>query len=247
MTFTLLPAIDVLGGRCVRLHKGDYAAKTEYSDNPAAVARHWCEQGATFLHVVDLDGAKDGHSVNASVIRDIVRVAATYGAAVEVGGGIRTTADIAAWLDAGVSRVVLGTASRDVAQMASWIDTFGADRLVAGLDGRGGKLAVDGWLEQTATPIVDLAQQLFEVGVRHALVTDVNRDGTLAGANLALAGEVQATGLGAIASGGIRDEADVVAAMRAGLAGAVVGKSLYDGKFNLTQALARLQEEESAC
>ncbi|GMA62405.1 1-(5-phosphoribosyl)-5-[(5-phosphoribosylamino)methylideneamino]imidazole-4-carboxamide isomerase [Alicyclobacillus fastidiosus] len=246
-TFTLLPAIDILEGRCVRLLKGDYAAKTEYSENPVEVAKTWCEQGAKFLHVVDLDGAKDGHGVNRDVIGEIVKLAAGYGAQVEVGGGIRTTDAIAAWLRRGVSRVVLGTASRNVEQMSAWVDEFGSERLVAGLDGRDGKLAVDGWIEQTNTSIVELAAQLHDVGVQHALVTDVEKDGTLSGANLALADAVQQVGLGAIASGGIRDEEDVVAALKAGLSGAVVGKSLYDGQLDLAHTIIRLRQEGALC
>lgn len=240
--FTLFPAIDVLEGRCVRLFKGDYAAKTEYSQDPAGVAAKWCEQGATYLHVVDLDGAKAGAGVNGDVIGQIVATAADHGAKVEVGGGIRTSAAIDAWLSRGVARVVIGTASRNIALMQSFVEQFGADAIVAGLDGRDGKLAVDGWLEQTDTSIVELAKQLYEVGVRHALVTDVERDGTLGGANLELAQAVQATGLGAIASGGIRDAADVLAAANAHLAGAVAGKSLYDGTLDLADVLAALRE-----
>ncbi|WAH35908.1 1-(5-phosphoribosyl)-5-[(5-phosphoribosylamino)methylideneamino]imidazole-4-carboxamide isomerase [Alicyclobacillus dauci] len=245
--FVLYPAIDILGGRCVRLFKGDYAAKTEYSEDPVAVARQWCESGATFLHVVDLDGAKQGQSVNRDVIEGIVEAAKSYGAQVEVGGGIRTSDAIEDWLACGVARVVIGTASRNVEQMAVWVSEFGADRLVAGLDGRDGKLAVDGWIEQTDTPILELAKALYEAGVRHALVTDVERDGTLSGANLDLAASVEGIGLHAIASGGIRDEEDVIAAMQRGISGAVAGKSLYAGKLDLKRVLTRLAEGERTC
>lgn len=242
-SFTLLPAIDILGGRCVRLHKGDYAEKTEYHENPVIMAEKWCEQGATYLHVVDLDGAKTGLTVNRDVVAGIVDMAKTFGAQVEVGGGIRTSETIDMWLSAGVTRVVIGTASRDVEGMATWVRQFGGEHLVAGLDGRNGKLAVAGWLDQTDTSILDLALSLKEVGVEAALVTDVDRDGTLEGANLGLAQSVQEIGLEAIASGGIKDIDDVVAAKRACLSGAVVGKALYDGRIDLRELIARLKEE----
>ncbi|GLF99970.1 1-(5-phosphoribosyl)-5-[(5-phosphoribosylamino) methylideneamino] imidazole-4-carboxamide isomerase [Alicyclobacillus hesperidum subsp. aegles] len=238
--FILFPAIDVLGGRCVRLYQGDYEQRTEYNQHPAAVAQQWCEAGARFLHVVDLDGAKDGASVNASTVEDIVRTARSYGASVQVGGGIRNRDAIARWLDLGVERVVLGTVSRDIEQMAQFASEFGGRRIVAGLDGRGGKLAVTGWLEQTNTPIVDLAHELAKVGVLHALVTDVDRDGTGKGANLQLARSVQEAGLWSIASGGISGRDDILAAKAAGLAGAVVGKALYDGKLDLRSIMQEL-------
>lgn len=245
--FRLYPAIDVLGGRCVRLLQGDYHASTEYSEDPVQVAHTWCQSGIRYLHVVDLDGAKQGHSVNALVIRGIAAAAASYGVNVQVGGGIRDEAAIAAWLDVGVERVVIGTASRNVPLMAQFVETFGQSTIVAGLDGRGGKLAVDGWLAQTELAIVDLAEQLAQVGVAYALVTDVDRDGTKRGANLDLAVAVQQRGLAAIASGGIRDEADIVAAQSTGLAGAIVGKALYDGHVDLQATLHKLEEACAGC
>jgi phosphoribosylformimino-5-aminoimidazole carboxamide ribotide isomerase len=245
--FVLFPAIDILGGQCVRLHQGDYDAKTAYGDNPLDVAARWCEAGASFLHIVDLDGAKTGQSVNREMIQGIVRYASSRGVDVEIGGGIRTPETVEMWLEAGATRVVIGTASRDVKTMASWVKQFGTERLVAGLDGRHGKLAVEGWVAQTDVSLVELAEQLASVGVSYALVTDVERDGTLQGANLELALQIQASGLKVIASGGIRDEGDVLEAQRLGLYGAVVGKSLYDGRLSLGGILKRLREEESRC
>lgn len=239
--FELLAAIDILDGACVRLLRGDYAAKTEYARDPAAAADRWLAQGARWLHVVDLDGAKAGRPVNEAAVRAVVARAAVYGARVEVGGGIRSADDIARWLDAGADRCVLGTAALDPAWMAEMVERFGAEALVAGLDGRGGKVAVRGWLEQTDVSIPEMARQLAAVGVRWALVTDVERDGTLAGANLTLAVQVQEAGLQAIASGGIRSLDDVLAAHQCGLAGAVCGRSLYDGTLDLAAALAALK------
>jgi phosphoribosylformimino-5-aminoimidazole carboxamide ribotide isomerase len=239
--FTLYPAIDILGGACVRLHKGDYEAKTEYSQNPADVAEGWIAAGARWLHVVDLDGAKNGLPTNTSAVANVVRTATQANVQVQVGGGIRTQDDVERWLDAGVVRCVIGTAALQPEWMEAALKKFGAEALVVGLDGRGGKMAIRGWVEQTNISLVDVATQLGQLGVRHALVTDVDRDGTLAGANLALAGEIQDAGLQAIASGGIRNLDDVLAAKAAGLAGAIAGRSIYDGTLDLRAAFCALE------
>lgn len=242
--FTVYPAIDILGGEVVRLRQGDYQQVTRYAGDPAGVAGRLCEAGARFLHVVDLDAARSGQSENEQAVRAIVETAASYGAAVQVGGGIRTRDDIARWMEAGVARVVIGTAVRNVELVAEWASEFGGDRLVAGLDGRKGRLAVSGWLEQTEWSIFDLARELAKVGLVQALVTDVERDGTGAGPNLDLALGVQQAGLFAIVSGGVGSIDDVVAARRAGLAGAVIGKALHDGRIDLGELFRCLAQEE---
>lgn len=245
--FDLYPAIDILHGQCVRLLKGDYDAKTEYADDPAEMAAKWIEQGARWLHVVDLNGAKSGHVENHEAITKIVRLASAASVSVQVGGGIRDLDTFARWMDLGVTRCVVGTAALDAQFISAALAEFGADALALGLDGRGGKLAVRGWLEQTELSLVDLAKSLFELGARFALVTDVDRDGTLAGANVQLAQTIQAqSGLQCLASGGIRDLDDVLAAKRAGLAGAIVGKSLYAGTLRVDEALQAL-EVSSSC
>lgn len=238
--FTLYPAIDVIGGACVRLHKGDYAAKTEYSPHPAEVAKRWVDAGAQWLHVVDLDGAKTGSPVNTEVIAQVVDVANEANVRVQVGGGIRLHEDIARWLEMGVARCVIGTAALEAEWMRKAVEAFGRESLVVGLDGREGRMAVRGWVEQTEVPLVDVALQLQQLGVVHALVTDVNRDGTMEGANISLARQVQDTGLRAIASGGIRNLDDVLAAKQAGLAGAIAGKSIYDGTLDVRAAIRAL-------
>jgi phosphoribosylformimino-5-aminoimidazole carboxamide ribotide isomerase len=244
--FELYPAIDVLGGRCVRLTQGDYAAKTEYSDNPRQVAERWLAAGSRWLHVVDLDGAKTGSSVNAQPIAEVIQAAREVGAQVQVGGGIREFDAIDRWLSAGASRCIIGTRALDTAWMEAAVRRFGADALVAGLDGRGGRVAVRGWIDQTDIGIVDIARQLADVGVRWALVTDVERDGTLTGANLELARDVQERGgLFAIASGGVRSLDDILAARAHGLAGAIVGRALYDGTMDLAQALSAVAEGDA--
>lgn len=236
--FELYPAIDILGGSCVRLHQGDYAEKTEYSKDPRQIAARWLSQGARWLHVVDLDAAKSGTMVNAQVISDIVQMAAEVGAKVQVGGGIRTHQALSNWLHQGVTRCVVGTAALDTVWMKEAVSQFGSESLIVGLDGREGKLAVKGWIEQTEILLNDIAMQLAEVGVKYALVTDVSRDGTLAGANLALASSIQnESGLAVLASGGIRHLDDVLAAQTAGLAGAIIGQSLYTGSLDLGAAV----------
>jgi phosphoribosylformimino-5-aminoimidazole carboxamide ribotide isomerase len=154
-----------------------------------------------------------------------------------VGGGIRDYETLSQWLDLGVTRCVIGTAALDLKWMEGAVERFGADRLVVGLDGRDGKMAVHGWTEQTEVSLVSMAQQLFDVGVRYALVTDVARDGTLSGANIEIAKAIQATGMQAIASGGVRSVDDVLAAKQAGLAGVIAGRSLYDGTLDLSEAI----------
>ncbi len=244
--FTLFPAIDVLKGKCVRLLKGDYEASTTYSDSPFEVANQWLQAGASWLHVVDLDGAKAGNSVNESVISEIVVRAHEAGGKIQVGGGIRSYEAIDRWLSIGVTRVIIGTAVSNIEWMEGAVSRFGQDSIVAGLDGRDGKLAVSGWTEQTDITLEGIGTSLFQNGVRHALVTDVNRDGTLSGANLELAKQVQtASGLSVIASGGIRNLEDVLRAFKEGLAGAIVGRSLYDGTLNLKEAILRIKEEKS--
>lgn len=242
--FELFPAIDILDGSCVRLLKGDYEAKTEYSFDPEEVALRYMEEGAHWLHVVDLNAAKSGQVENDQAIEKIALLAAKYNVSVQVGGGIRTLDTLARWLDLGVTRCVVGTAVLQRDFMEAAVANFGADALTVGLDGRNGQLAVRGWLEQTDISLVSLARSLYEQGVRHALVTDVERDGTLQGANIELAKQIQAdSGLLCLASGGIRNVDDVLAAKRAGLAGAIAGKSLYTGALSVKEALRQLEVE----
>lgn len=236
-TFTVFPAIDILDGECVRLRKGEYTAKTVYGD-PLDIAKRWLETGAKWLHIVDLDAAKAGHPVNADIIAEIVQISAGYQAEVQVGGGIRSISAMAHWRELGAKRWVIGTKSQDVDFMREAVTQFGSAAIVAGLDGRHGKLAVNGWLEQTERSLADLARELAQVGVRHALVTDVERDGTLTGANCELAIAVKNAGLSAILSGGVRDIEELADAKSQGLAGVILGMSLYDATIDLKSALA---------
>ncbi|MCL6452341.1 MAG: 1-(5-phosphoribosyl)-5-[(5-phosphoribosylamino)methylideneamino]imidazole-4-carboxamide isomerase [Alicyclobacillus sp.] len=245
--FTLYPAIDILGGRCVRLLRGDYRSATTYGADPRRTAEHWLAEGARFLHVVDLDAARSGQPENQSAVTAILQAAASVGAKVQVGGGVRDLDTMAAWLNLGVARCVVGTAALQPGWVEGAVRRFGAEALVVGLDGRGGRMAVRGWEEQTDVPLVDVARRLADVGAVHALVTDVDRDGALTGPNLELAGHVAAQGLRAIASGGIRSLEDVQAAKQAGLAGAIAGRAIYEGRLNVREALAWLETEGATC
>lgn len=237
-SFQIYPAIDVLGGKCVRLLRGDYSAATTYSQDLLEVAERWLDSGAQWLHVVDLDAAKSGVSVNQKEIASIIRMAAVYGAKVQVGGGIRSLDVLRGWLDVGAERCVVGTQALKLDWMESAVRAVGGTRVIVGLDGRNGFCATDGWTLQTDVSIVDMAIQLKGVGVEWALVTDVDRDGTQSGANLELTNEVMLkSGLHTIVSGGIHSTEDVQVAKARGFDGVITGKAIYDGSLDLRVAI----------
>ena len=236
----ILPAIDLQGGRCVRLRQGRAAESTVYSDDPVAMARQWRAQGAEQLHVVDLDGAFAGRPAHAGVIGEIVRGA---GMAVEVGGGLRDDAAVEALIDAGAARAILGTrAWSEPEAMARLTARFG-DRIAVGIDARGGFVQVKGWVETTGVRATDLARRAEAAGVATLIYTDTATDGMLGGPNLKQIDQICATvpRCRIIASGGV-SAPEHVAALRAlghsNLYGAIVGKALYDGKTTLAAMLA---------
>jgi phosphoribosylformimino-5-aminoimidazole carboxamide ribotide isomerase len=230
----IIPAIDIRGGRCVQLIQGDYAREMVFSNDPPDMALHWEAQGAKRLHVVDLDGAKDGLPRNLDVVRAIC---AAVSMPVELGGGIRDVAIARQALDAGVDRVILGTAALDPEAAAAFVSELG-DRIVAGIDARDGFVAVRGWLDTTEIRAVDLAKKLVELGMRWLIFTDIDTDGMLSGPNVpALREMVAAVDASVIASGGITTIDDLLAARKTGAAGAIVGTALYTGKLNLREAL----------
>ncbi len=238
----VFPAIDLKDGRCVRLLRGDMAAATVFNDDPGDQARRFLAAGARFLHVVDLDGAFAGRAANAAAVEAIVAEAARAGARVQLGGGIRSEEDIARWLALGVTRVILGTkALRDpdfvVAACRRW-----PGRIVVGIDARDGRVAVEGWAETSAVTAEDLALRFRDAGVAAIVHTDIERDGALGGANVAASAALaRRCGLPVVVSGGIAslDDLRAVAARAAdGLAGAIVGRALYDGRVDLAAALA---------
>ncbi len=235
--FTVWPAIDLKGGQVVRLAEGDMARATVYADDPAAQARAFAGEGATALHVVDLDGAFAGSGVNSAAVEAIV---AAFPGAVQVGGGIRTRADIDRWLALGVARVVVGTAALDDPDLVRAAAAAAPGRIVVAVDARGGLVATRGWADVSSVAVADLARRFEDAGVAAVLFTDVGRDGLLKGVNVeATAALSAATRLPVIASGGVAGADDIIA-LRAfpNIAGVIVGRAIYDGRLRLADALA---------
>lgn len=237
------PAIDMRGGRCVRLRQGDFAAETVFADDPADAARRWVDEGAAWLHVVNLDGALGevgADSPNLAALERILRVAP---APVQFGGGVRSLGDVARLLGLGVARVILGTvAVRQPEVVAEAVAQHGAERVAVGIDARDGRVTVQGWTEAAETTAPELAARMAALGVRHAIYTDVGRDGMLVGVNVeGTVGLARASGLQVIASGGVAS-LDDVRALKAredeGIAGVIIGMALYRGAIRLPEALA---------
>ena len=238
----LFPAIDLKNGEAVRLQQGDMTRATVFSRDPAAQARAFAEQGFTYLHLIDLDGAFAGKPVNAAAVE---RIIAAVKIPVQLGGGIRDRATIDAWLDKGIARVIVGTAAvRDPALVKAAAGAY-PGQVAVGLDARDGKIAVEGWSKTSALSALDVARRFEDAGVAAIVYTDVNRDGMLEGLNLdatiALAGQIS---LPVIASGGLASLADVRALLEPRaqkLEGAIAGRALYDGRLDPAAALSLLR------
>ncbi|WP_028592889.1 1-(5-phosphoribosyl)-5-[(5-phosphoribosylamino)methylideneamino]imidazole-4-carboxamide isomerase [Paenibacillus massiliensis] len=236
--FTIYPAIDIRGGKCVRLIQGDYNRETVYNDNPLEVAREWERLGGTFIHLVDLDGAKAGHPVNDDIIRSI---ASAVQVPVQVGGGLRTRADVDRVLSLGVSRVILGTAAiEDRAFTEEVLGTYG-DQIAIGLDARNGYVATRGWLETSEVKAEELARELAAKGAETFIFTDISRDGMMQGPNVeAILSLAKSSGRQVIASGGVSTMDDLLklsSHAKEGIGGAIVGKALYTGSIQLDEAI----------
>jgi phosphoribosylformimino-5-aminoimidazole carboxamide ribotide isomerase len=234
--FTIYPAIDLKGGHCVRLLQGRADAVTVYGQDPVAMAAHWVGQGAEVLHVVDLDGAFSGRSVQYELITRIIQ---SVKIPVQVGGGLRTDADVARLIEAGAFRVVLGTrAWAEPEQVRKLVDCYG-EKIAVGIDARGGHVQIRGWTETTNVRAVDLARQAQDLGVQTLICTDTATDGMLGGANTQAMDELcMAVRCTVLASGGVSAVADVKALRALGrmnLGGAVVGKALYEGRVTLAE------------
>lgn len=234
----LFPAIDLKGGACVRLLRGEMASATVFNDDPAAQARQFAALGFSWLHVVDLDGAFAGGSVNGDAVRSI---RAAVGLKMQLGGGIRDRAGIEHWLGLGIDRVVLGTAALRDPDLVRRAAADHPGRIVVGIDGRGGRVAVEGWAETSEIGTVDLARRFADAGVAAIVYTDIARDGALAGVDgPATAAFARQAGVPVIASGGVAGIADI-AALRAeaaaGIVGVICGRALYDGRLDARQAL----------
>ncbi len=236
----IIPAIDIKDGRCVRLYQGKYDDVTVFDHDPVAVARRWEQLGAQRVHVVDLDGAKAGRPVNAQIVFAIVRAVQVP---VQLGGGLRDIGTVESALNLGVERAILGTAAvRDPQLIATLVKRYG-ERLVVGVDARDGMVAAQGWTETSQVAAKDLVQRMADVGVRTIIYTDISRDGTLEGPNIAATAElVQHGGPDIIASGGVARTDDLIALAHTGAAGVIVGKALYTGAIYLPQALGALKE-----
>lgn len=238
--FQVYPAIDVRGGKCVRLFQGDYAQETVYADSPAEMAKSFVEAGANWIHIVDLDGARDGQRINSAAILE----AAKQGARVQVGGGIRSREGAAYYLDNGVTRVIIGSlAIREPELTVGLIEEFGADRIVIGIDAKNGMAATEGWLETSERPAPEVADFFASKGARHFIYTDISTDGTLMGPNIEANRElVGHEGAQVIVSGGIGSLDDIrrvkEAAADSAISGVIVGKALYEKRFTLEEALS---------
>lgn len=243
MSFLVYPALDIRDGRVVRLRQGDYAQETRYGDDPLPRAQAFATQGAQWMHLVDLDAARAGGYTLAPLLAQIRSSTALQ---VQTGGGVRERDDVARLLDAGASRVVVGSlAVRAADTVMGWLAEFGAERITIALDARQDaqgqwQLPIHGWTESAGVTLDDLAQRYAEAGMRHVLCTDIARDGMLAGPNLELYAHLvkHLPGVAVQASGGIRDVADVVAARAAGCGGAILGKALLEQRMDLAEALA---------
>lgn len=231
----LFPAIDLIGGCAVRLVKGDYAQKTVYSENPAEVAKSFAAAGAKYLHVVDLEGAKDGGTPNLDTIRNIVEQG---GLLVEVGGGIRSEEVIKKYLDAGVFRVILGTAAvQNPAFLEEMVQKYG-EKIAVGVDIKDGMVAIKGWTEVSAESCFDFCEKLQKIGVKTIICTDISKDGLLSGTNLELYKELsEKFSVDIVASGGVTTLDDVKKLADMGMYGAILGKALYTGNIDLKAAV----------
>jgi phosphoribosylformimino-5-aminoimidazole carboxamide ribotide isomerase len=234
----LFPAIDLKEGACVRLVRGEMASATVFNRDPAAQARDFAALGFSWLHVVDLDGAFAGASVNGEAVRAIRRAVDMK---IELGGGIRDRAAIDYWLDLGIERVVLGTAALRDQGLVRMAAKDHPGRIVVGIDGRDGRVAVEGWAETSEIGIVELARRFADAGVAAIVATDIARDGAMTGIDAeAIAGFAREIGIPVVASGGVSSHADIEA-LRArekdGIAGAIIGRALYDGSIDAREAL----------
>jgi phosphoribosylformimino-5-aminoimidazole carboxamide ribotide isomerase len=239
--FQIIPAIDLIHGKCVRLYKGEYSQKTEYFTSPPAQAQIFEEEGGDLLHVVDLDGAKKGKPSN---LKTIAKIREAVNFPIEVGGGIRSIESAEKLFDIGVNRIILGTlAVEEPELLKEFLAKFGTDRIVVGLDARehGVKLATRGWKSKTNLDVIDFAEKLEKIGVKRIIYTDIARDGTLTHPNFDVNERlVNTTKLKIVASGGVTDVAHLQILKRVGCEGAILGKALYENEISLAEIKSSL-------
>lgn len=234
----VIPAIDLLEGRCVRLYQGDYEKSQVFDENPAAVAQQWVSQGATRLHVVDLDGAKAGKPVN---LQAIAAIAQAVSVPIQVGGGLRDRTSVAQLLNMGVQRAILGTVAVEQPQLVAELCREFPGQIIVGIDARDGRVATRGWLETSEIMATNLAQQMAELGVAGIIYTDIHRDGTLQGPNLQALRELASSiSIPVIASGGVSSLTDLLSLLALeplGVTGTIVGRAIYTGDVSLKEAI----------
>lgn len=234
----VIPAIDLLEGKCVRLYQGEYARAQVFHDNPAEVAKQWVEQGASMLHVVDLDGAKEGRPINAKAIEAIVQAVSVP---VQVGGGLRDRASVKELFDIGVKRIILGTVAVEEPTLVEQLCQEFSGKIMVGIDARQGWVATHGWLETSEVTAVELAEKMTQLGISSIIYTDIHRDGTLSGPNLDTLRElVSRVSLPVIASGGVSSITDLLSLLALeplGVSGVIIGRALYTGEISLKEAL----------
>lgn len=232
----LYPAIDLKDGKSVRLKQGEFKEITVYCEEPYKVARYFEENGASFIHLVDLDGALEGHSVNEETIKKIV---SSVNIPCELGGGIRTMEDIERVLSYGINRVIIGTkAVKDPSFVEEAVKRFGADRIVVGVDAKNGMVAIEGWEKVSDKSALSMCLSMKEMGVKNIVYTDISKDGMLMGPNVAMTQELtDKTGMNIIASGGVASMEDLRNLNAAGIKGAIIGKAIYENRVNVKEAV----------
>ena len=234
----ILPAIDIKDGNCVRLFKGDFSTVEKVADNYLETAQSFEKAGAEWIHMVDLDGAKEGRPVNTKIYTD---VAVKTNLKVEIGGGIRNFETIEEYLNMGISRVIIGSAAlKNPALVKEAVEKFGSEKIAVGIDAVNGMVAAEGWLEASDVNYIDLANKMIEAGVRYFIFTDISKDGTLSGVNkeqLKALADATDDKCNIIASGGVHTMDDIIACKEMGLYGTICGKSIYKGTLNLKEAI----------
>ena len=236
----IYPAVDIKNGKCVRLKQGNFDAVTVYEQNPVIAAKKWIEKGATYLHIVDLDGAKEGISENEQIIAEIAKLSDVP---VQTGGGVRSLKDIERKLQKGVSRVILGTvAVRQPELVKQAVEKFGSDKIVVGIDAKEGYVAIAGWEEISSVSALDLCLKMKEYGVKTIIYTDIAKDGMMSGINLEATKElIEKTGMYIIASGGISNMADLENVQKINAHGVIIGKALYQQTLDLKQVIKKFE------
>ena len=234
----IFPAIDIRGGKCVRLEEGRFDRETVFAENPVEAARRWVDAGTDWLHIVDLDGARAGKPMNLAVVSEIAK---TFNVKVQLGGGIRTAETVKEVLAAGIHRVILGSVAVRSPELVRQVCSEYGERIVIGIDARGGEVAVDGWEQSGLMQVEELALRMKDVGATRIIYTDISRDGMLTGVNVPATLQLaEKSGLAVIASGGVKGMEDILALQpltKRGIEGVIIGKALYTGAISLADAL----------